>query len=777
MAATSSSDGTRTVHRICPLCEACCGLELTVRGDQVLSIRGHDADVLSRGYICPKAIALKDLHHDPDRLRQPMIRVGNDSGGRASSPGKPGRLVQARWDDAWALIADRLPALIAHQGRNSVAACIGNPAAHKIGLIGYFPRLAKALGTDNLFSASTLDQMPKQLSSGLMFGGWLSIPVPDIARTDLLLILGGNPMASNGSLWTVPDFRGKAKALKARGGKLVVIDPRRTETAALADQHIAILPGTDVYMLGAMVQVLFAEGLVRTGRLTEHLAGVEAVRDALAHWTPEAVAGRCGVDAATIRQLARQLAAADKAAVYGRMGTSINVYGTLASWLLDVLNALTGHLDEPGGAMFSKAPAFATNTLGKPGVGRGVPYGRKRSRVSQAPEVAGEFPINCLAEEIETAGTGQVRGLITLATNPVLSAPNGTRLAAALDTLDFMVSVDIYCNETTRHADVILPGSSPLHDPHYDIAFPQFSWRNYARHSQAVFQRDAEHLPEWQIVLKLAAIAEGKGAAVDPVAIDDALFAEDVRRNAGPYAEQILAGYMTQPQTQHLSQDQSQSPLQGPDRLVDFAMRGGPYGDRFGLNPDGLNLAKLAQTPGGVDLGELQPRIPEILRTPSGKVELAPEMLLHDLQRAWQDLQTTAAPAPGSLQLIGRREVRSNNSWMHNLPTLAKGPQLCTALVHPDDATRLQLQHQQQAWMDNGRGQQICVQVEISDTMRAGVVCLPHGFGHDLPGAQLGLASQRPGANINLMFDERRRDPLSGNAELTAASVHLRPVV
>lgn len=732
----------KTVHRICPLCEACCGLEFKMKGNKVISIRGHDADVFSRGYICPKGVALKDLHEDPDRLRAPLVK-------------RDGVFVETSWEEAFAEIERRLPSILAEHGRDAAGVVIGNPSAHKIGLIMYFARLAKALGTRNIFSASTLDQMPKQLSIGLMFGHWLSFPVPDIERSDFLLIIGANPMVSNGSLWTVPDFRGKAKAMRARGGRIVVIDPRRTETADVADAHHFIRPGADVYFLLGLVHTLFDEKLVRLGRLAEHVAGVEEVESAVRDFSPEKVASRCGIDAAAIRALARDLAQNERAAVYGRMGTCVQPYGALCSWLIDVLNVLTGHLDQEGGAMFAKAPAFAANTVGKPGTGKGVTIGRRKSRVSGAPEVMGEFPMVCLAEEIETPGEGQVRALITIAGNPVLSAPNGGRLAASLDKLDFMVSVDIYLNETTRHADVILPGLSPLEDLHYDIAFPQFAYRNAARFSDPVLPRPDGQPPEWQILLRLAAILQGKGAQADVEQMDDALFAEDVRRTVGEHADAVIAAL---------------GHLKGPERQIDFALRMGPYGDMFGRKPDGINLSKLKASPDGIDLGPLQPRIPEVLRTPSGKIELAPAMLLADLKRPAADL---AQPAP-DLVVIGRRHVRSCNSWMHNLPTLAKGPFRCTALVNPADAQRLGLQDGGKARI-SGRGRVIEAQVEVSEEMMPGVVSLPHGWGHDMQDTRMGLAAERPGVNLNAVLDDGMRDPLSGNAVLNGIPIDMQP--
>jgi anaerobic selenocysteine-containing dehydrogenase len=531
----------------------------------------------------------------------------------------------------------------------------------------------------------------------------------------------------------VPDFRGKAKALRARGGRIVVVDPRRSETAEVADEHLFIRPGADVFLLAAMAYTLFDEDLVRLGRLAEHVAGVDALRDALAGFTPERVAARCGIDAPTIRRLARELAAAERGCVYGRIGTCTQEYGTLASWLVDGLNVLTGHLDAPGGAMFPKAAAFARNTAGQPGLGTGITTGRRSSRVSRAPEVFGEFPATCLAEEIETPGDGQVKALITIASNPVLSAPNGARLARAIEGLDFMVSLDIYLNETSRLADVVLPARSPLEDSHYDVAFPQLSFRNHARYSAPVFEPAADHPPEWQTLLRLAAIAQGRGAQADVLAIDDALAGEAVAAHE----------------------------LRGPERLLDIALRSGPYA---------LTLAQVREAPGGIDLGALQPRIPEILRTPSGKIELAPSMLLDDLQRPAADLER---PVP-EMVIVGRRDVRSNNSWMHNLPLLAKGPFRGTALVHPADAQRLGLLDGARAQIRNGE-RAIDVQVELSDAMMPGVISLPHGWGHNLPGARLNVASQRPGANLNAVLDENLRDPLSGNAVLSGVAVELRP--
>jgi anaerobic selenocysteine-containing dehydrogenase len=734
---------TTTAHRICPFCEACCGLELGIADGKIATIRGHDADVHSAGFLCPKGAALRDLHDDPDRLRAPLVK-------------RDGKHVEVSWDEAFAEVERRLVPILAEHGRDSLAVVIGNPSVHKLSLTLYTARLTRALGTTNLFSASTLDQMPKQLAAGLMFGHWLSIAVPDLARTDLLVVLGANPVVSNGSMWTIPDFRGKARAMQQRGGKLVVIDPRRTETAEIADQHLFIRPGGDVFLLLGVVHTLFADRLVRLGRVADHVAGLAAVEAAVAEFPPERVAARSGIDAPAIRALAHQLAATPRAAVYGRIGTCTQEYGTLASWLIDVVNVLTGHLDEPGGVMFPKAAAFAANTTGAPGSGKGISIGRRTSRVSRAPEVWGEFPMGCLAEEIATPGDGQIKAVLTVATNPVLSAPNGAQLAAALDQLPLMISCDIYLNETTRHADVVLPGLSPLEDVHYDVAFPQLSWHNTARFSPAVLPAPPGRPAEWQIMLRLLAIAIGKGAGADLTALDDELVGDDVRRLTGPAAPHILAAV---------------AGLTGPERMLDLGLRAGPYGDRFGMTPGGLTLAKLKAAPAGIDLGPLAPRIPEVLRTPSGKVELAPPLFIDDLGRVRADL----ARAVPDLVIVGRRQLRSNNSWMHNLPVLAKGRFRCTAQVSTIDADRLGLVHGGRARIANGP-RSIEVEVEISDDMMPGVVSLPHGWGHDHPGTRLGLAAARPGANLNALLDETLRDPLSGNAVLAGVPVTMQPL-
>ncbi len=746
----ASSD---TKYRVCPLCEATCGLAIDVADRRVTAVRGDAGDVFSRGFLCPKGVAIAQLDADPDRLRTPLLR-------------RDGALVPVSWGEAFAEIERRLTAILGAHGPDAVAVYLGNPNVHNLSLALYGQALLRTLRTKNVYSASTVDQIPKQLSSGLMFGTFTSVAVPDIDRTDFLLMLGANPLDSNGSLWTVPDFPVRLRALQERGGRCVVVDPRRSRTAEAADQHVFIRPGTDAHLLAAIVQTLFAEGLVRPGRLEPHMTGAAEVEVALQPFTPEAVAPLCGVPAEVTRDLAHRLAAAERAVVYGRIGTCTQEFGTLASWLVDVCNALTGNLDRAGGAMFPLAPCFASNSYGEPGVGRGVRTGRRHSRVRHSPEVQGELPVACLAEEIETPGDGQVRALITIAGNPVLSTPNGARLSRALDGLELMISLDIYVNETTRHADVILPGLSPLEESHYDVVFTQFACRNAARYSPPVFAPPPDQPHEWETLLRLTGIVAGQGADADLGPFDDLVLSSQVQRAVGD------------PQSPVYGRDPAElmaavAGRRGPERVLDFALRTGPYGDGFGARPDGLSLAALEAAPHGIDLGPLEPRLPAGLRTPSGKIELAPPLVLGDLARLRAALDT--APANG-MRLIGRRHLRSNNSWMHNLPSLAGGRVRCTLQVHPDDAARLGLSDGGRARVTS-RANAVEVPVEITDAIMAGVVSIPHGWGHDQPGARLGVAAQRPGVNSNLLTDELALDPLSGNAVLNGIPVTVEPAV
>ncbi|GAA0650371.1 molybdopterin oxidoreductase family protein [Streptomyces thermocarboxydovorans] len=626
----------------------------------------------------------------------------------------------------------------------------------------YPPLLVAGLGTRSLFTASTVDQMPKHVSSGLLFGDANAIPVPDLDRTDHLLLIGANPLESNGSLCTAPDFPGRLKALKARGGTLTVVDPRRTRTARLADRHIAVRPGTDALLLAAMAHTLLDEGLADPGPLTPHLDGLGELRDALRDFTPEAAAAACDVDADTIRTLARELAAAPTAAVYGRIGSCTVPHGTLASWLVDVLNILTGNLDRPGGALF---PLSATDKTPRPaGPGRGFALGRWHSRVSRHPEAKSELPLPALAEEIDTVtDEGEpIRALIVVAANPVLSAPDGNRLDKALGSLDFMVSVDPYLNETSRHAHVVLPPPPPSQSPHYDFAFNTLAVRNQVRYTRPAVPLEPGRMAETEILARLVLAATGMHGA-DPSAVDDMVIDQTLGKAVNDPVSPVhgrdpkeLAGLLTG--------------ADGPERRLDMMLRLGPYGDGFGARPDGLHLARLLEHPHGIDLGPLRPRLPQPLKTRSGKVELLPAPIAADLPR----LRTALHERAEGLVLVGRRHLRSNNSWLHNVPALTGGSNRCTLHLHPDDAERLGITDGQPVRI-TGAGGAVTAPAEITDAVRKGVVSLPHGWGHDRPGTRLRHAAGDPGANVNQLLDGTRLDPLSGNAVLNGIPVEVAP--
>jgi anaerobic selenocysteine-containing dehydrogenase len=747
------NDAHRTAYRTCPLCEATCGLELTLDHERVVTIRGDADDVFSRGFVCPKGAALKQLHEDPDRVRTPLIRQGAD-------------FREASWDEAFALIDERLSPILAAD-RNAVAVYLGNPNAHNLASMTYGKVLLRSLSTRNVFSASSVDQIPKQLAAALMFGTGTTVAVPDVDRTDHLLMLGANPLASNGSLMTAPDMRGRLRALRARGGKLVVIDPRRTRTAEAADEHHFIRPGTDAHLLFSLVNVLFAEGLADPGeRLLALSEGLDLVRSLSQPFTPEVVSEVCGIAEVEIRRMARELAAAPTAAVYGRIGTCTQEFGTLASWLVDVLNLLTGNLDREGGAMFPLGAAGHSNAAGTPGRGRGARMGRFTSRVRGLSEVFGELPVVCLAEEMETPGEGQVRALITMAGNPVISTPNSGRVDTALGSLDFMVSLDVYVNETTRHADVILPAPSPLYRGRYDLALYLFAVRNVANYSPPTLPPDPELPDEWVTLLRLAGVAAGMGPDADVEALDEAvvraLIARELETPGSPVAGREPGELLS-----------ALEPRVGPERLLDLMLRAGPYGDGFGARREGgLSLAAMEAAPHGIDLGPLKPRLPDALRTRSGMIELAPEPIVADVARLRESLSRPPADGP---VLVGRRHLRSNNSWMHNLPMLVRGRSRCTLQVHPEDAARYGLSDGEPAQLRSRTGT-IEAEVEITDEVMLGVVSLPHGWGHDAAGARMSVAAANAGSNSNVLSDDLLIDAVSGNAVLNGIPVTLSAV-
>jgi len=705
----------------CCLCEATCGLEIETRGPEVVSIRGDKNDPFSRGYLCPKAMALKDIHEDPNRLRRPQKRT--DRG-----------WVEVEWEQAFDEVAAGLAQVRERHGRHSVAIYQGNPSVHSVGVLTFGQLLPAAIRTRNNYSATSADQLPHMLAALQMFGNQLRMPVPDIDHTDLLLVFGGNPLVSNGSIMTAPDLKGRLRSIRDRGGRVVVFDPRRTQTARAADEHHFVTPGTDALVLLAMLHTIFKEGLDDLGRLGPFTDGLSEVRAAASRFSPDRVAGIVGIEANDLRRVAREFARTERAACYGRIGVCTQEFGGLCAWLLNVLNAVTGHLDRRGGMMFT-TPAVdivrAASQMGRKGA-----FGRYRSRVRGLPEFGGELPVSSLAEDMDTPGEGQIRALVTSCGNPVLSIPNGARLERALGDLEFMVSIDIYRNETTRHANYILPPTWALERDHYDLAFYALAVRNVARYSEAVFERDPDQRHDWEIYLELATRLGLQG----PIA----------RHLRG--ALRATGRKVT------------------PRGVVDLGLRLGPYGAFGFAERRGLTVKKLVQSRHGVDLGALQPRLPEALETDSGRLQLAPPVYLDDLDRLEDFATERASRAAGALSLIGRRDLRSNNSWMHNSNRLVKGKPRCTLLMNPGDAGARGLADGQRVRVDSRVGR-VEAPVEVSDDIMPGVVSLPHGWGHHREGIALDVAREHAGVSVNDLTDEAYCDTLSGNACFSAVPV------
>ena len=704
----------------------------------MLRIEGNPEDPISWGHLCPKAYAMKGVFEDPDRLRRPLRRT------------RGGRFEEVAWDAAIDEAADRLLELRERHGQEANAIYIGNPTGFDVGSMLYNRVFAGALATPRAFSAATMDHFPKLVAARVLYGKGSILPIPDIDRTGYLLCLGGNPLVSQGSLMAAPGIRRRLRALRQRGGRVVVVDPRRSETAEAADEHVFIRPGTDALFLFAIVHVLFAEGLTRPGRIGEITDGIEDVRALAREFSPERVAEATGIPADTTRRIAREFAGRERAICYGRIGTSTVEFGLLASWLVDVVNLLTGNLDEPGGMMFPR-PATGQHEAGAEAPPFAV--GRWRSAVQGLPEVEGQLPVAVMAEEMEAAAAGErrIRGFVTVAGNPVLTTPNGARLERALGELDFMLSLDIYVNETTRHADLILPNASGLESENFDFLTLSTTVRNFARMSARVFEPEEGVLPQWEVMCRLAARLSG----TTPEAIDAGMLRQVATRMVGRRglpAEEVPVEVALE----------KVGTTPGPMRQVDLMLRAGPYGDGFDDDAAGLSLAKLRALGHAADLGPLEPRFPEILRAPGGRIPLADPFIVADVDRLRERLDR--AVTDGALLLVGRRQQRNMNSWLHNLPVLARGPARCTLLVHPADAKRLGLESGAGARVSSRVGE-VTAPVEISDEMMPGVVSLPHGFGHSAGGTRLAVATERqPGVNANALSDEAQLDPLTGTS-------------
>lgn len=712
---------TEPHYRNCNLCEAICGIEISFESDQALKIRGDKDDPFSRGYICPKAVALQDLHFDKDRLKQPVRRT-------------PDGWERIEWDQAFFEVANNLKRIYSTYGRNSTATYLGNPTVHNYGALLFAPKFLRSLHTRNKFSATSVDQLAHHVASYLMFGHQLLLPIPDLERTNFFLMLGANPVVSNGSMITAPGMSTRLQEIRNRGGKVILVDPRRNETARHVDQHIFIRPGADVFLLLSLLNVVFTERLTRLDRLEAFINGVEDVVEFVTDYSPEVVAPVTGIDAETIRALAIEFAAAESAVCYGRIGVSTQEFGAVCQWLINLLNIVTGNLDREGGAMFT-LPAFDPITAPEGIAPRGS-YGRWRSRVRKLPEFGGELPVAALAEEILTPGDGQVRALVTLAGNPVLSTPNGRELDRALESLEFMVAIDPYINETTRHAHIILPPTTPLERGHYDVAFHLLGVRNIAKFSPALFERENDQRHDWEILLELETRMNGNG------------FTGNVRRKL---ASQFL----------------------GPERILDLGLRFGPYGGRWNLLGKGLTLKKVKAAVHGIDLGPMKPCLPRRLRTSTGKIDLVPEVFVRDLERVRSKLINRDAAE--ELLLIGRRQLRSNNSWMHNSQRLVKGnpaKPLCTIIMNPSDAVSLNLENGQNVKVQSRVGS-IRLPLEVSDEVMPGVVSIPHGWGHDRDGNRLSVAQQHAGASINDLTDELVVDEVCGTAAFNGIRVRV----
>jgi anaerobic selenocysteine-containing dehydrogenase len=729
-------------YRTCSICEAMCGLAIEHRDGQVVSIKPDRDDVLSRGHICPKAVALKDLHEDPDRLRRPLRRTATG-------------WEEVSWAEAFDEVERRIGDVRARHGHDAVAIYAGNPTVHNVGAMLSIGDFIRSVRTKNLYSATSVDQLPHMVASYMMFGHQFLMPVPDVDRTQLFVCIGGNPVASGGSLMSAPGFEKRVEALRARGGRFIVVDPRRTESARIADEHLTIRPGTDVYLLLALVHEVLASGRVDTGHLSAHVDGVERLTEAVGRFDPAQLAERTGIARDRITRLAREMCDEPRALVYGRVGACTQEFGGLAIWLVYCLNLLTRHMDREGGMMFAEPAVDLTRAYGSKGH-----YGKFRSRVRDLPEFGNELPVAALAEEILTEGAGQVRALVTFAGNPVLSTPNGRQLDRALSDLEFMVSVDLYLNETTRHAHLILPPTSPLEHSHYDIALSGFAVRNVAKYSPPLFEPPAGALHDNEILAELT-LRLGTKPGLE----------RSTARARGTVARRL-----------------------GPDGLLDWMLRTGAYGQEnrgalrllarlpgFGAirrqleapdrRPQGLGLRRLRSSPHGVDLGPLEPGLVRRLATHDRRIRLAPDACLQDLERAARALE---APAP-ELVLIGRRHVRSNNSWLHNSQRLVKGKPRCTLMISPADAGRRGIVDGARVRLSSRVGE-VEVAAEVTDDMMPGVVCLPHGWGHDRPGVRLAVASRSPGVSINDVIDDQRIDALTGTAVLNGTPVEVEAV-
>lgn len=713
---SSEQQGQWVHYRTCPLCEATCGIEVHMDSNKIKAIKGDSKDPFSKGYICPKAVALQDLQHDPDRLRHPIKRTAEG-------------WQQISWDEALDLTASEIKRIQSKHGNNALGIYLGNPNVHNLGMMLLGVPLMQQLKTRQRFSATSVDQLTHHLIAYELFGHFLALPIPDIDHTDYFLMLGANPLASNGSMMTAPNMKQRLRAIQERGGKVVLIDPRRTETADVVSQHYPIRPNTDVLLLLGMLHVIASENLFRSNQATTLAIGLDKWPNYVKDYAPERVAPITGIEPESIRQLAREFAQAKTAICYGRMGVSVQPYATLTQYLITLLNLVTGRLDEQGGLRFTQPAADIMKAAGRGSRAKGF------SRVSQLPGFSGEYPASILAEEILTPGDGQIKALIVNAGNPVVSTPQSGQLEAALDSLEFMVSLDMYINETNKHATLILPVAAPLERPHYDLVFNALAVRNVAKWSRPLFAVEGQAKHDWQIYAELIQRLMPSKLAFKPIRFG-----------------------------------LQQLPKLGLAPILAVMFKIGPH-------RQAVSLKQLTQQPHGIDLGALQASLPNAIWHKDKKIHLNFDFFMKDLARIEKDFfaETLTEQVHYPYLLIGRRHVRSNNSWLHNSYRLVKGKSRCTLLMHSTDATILGVADQQWVQISSKVGQ-LSVVVEYSDDMMPGVVSLPHGWGHAVDGVSWSTAKAHAGVNINHLMDHRDHDPLSGVAVLNGIRVAITPL-
>jgi formate dehydrogenase len=724
-------------HRTyCRICEPTCGMIATVEDGKLVQLRPDADHPITKGFSCPKGIEFVHVQNDPDRLLYPMRRT------------ESGEFERISWDTALDEIGAKLRAIRAAHGGESIGWYAGNPSAFSHSHAIWAGGFVRGLGSKHLYTPNTQDTSSRFVASHLLYGSPTIFPLPDLARTSFLLMVGANPLVSRGSLVAAGNLRDKLTGIVGRGGRVVVVDPRRTETAK-AFEHVAVRPDGDAWLLLAMLHVIFAEGLDDATTTAAQATGVDVLRTAAARCAPEDAEARCGVPADEIRALARSFATAPSAAAYGRTGACLGRHATLVNVLLDALNVVTGNLDRPGGSVFARPPIDFTALASRLGLATFDTY---RSRVGDLPEVLGQMAAPLMAAEIETPGPGQLRALIVSAGNPLLSVPGAQDFERALGKLDLQVGIDLYLNETHRHADYVLPATTFYERDDVPLPLAEIQLTPFIQWTDAVAAPRGEARDDWRIIDDLA--RQLGFAAVAGVAskwIGTSRVARLAQRAMGVGAHRLT-----------------------PTKIVDALLRAGRDGDHFGLRRGGLTLAKLRAQPRGVvlaehvDTGVLTKR----LKHRDRRVHLGDERIAAELTRLLD------APEPSSdypLLMIGRREVRSHNSWLHNTPRFRDATRRHRALVNPVDAAAIGVADGGPARVVSARGA-IELPVELSEDVAPGTIAVPHGWGHRGAGWQ--TANEAGGANVNELTSSALDDleKLSGMAHLNGVPVRLEKV-